>query len=45
MLTTLLSKKKSLTKDVDKGTDELENMKEEVVAICRKDVDKFKGNS
>ena len=37
--------KKSLTKDVDKGTDELEDMKEAVVTICRKYSDKFEGKS
>ena len=36
---------KSLTKDVDKGTVELEYIKEAVVRICRKDLGKFKGKS
>ena len=39
--TTPFSEKKSLTKDVDKVTDELEDMKEAVVTIRRKDLDKF----
>ena len=37
--------KKSLTKDVEKGTDELEDNKEAVVTIRRKDLDKFEGQS
>ena len=37
VVTTPLSENKLLTKDVDKGTDELEDMKEEVVTIRRKD--------
>ena len=41
VVTTPFLEKKSLTKDVDKGTDELEYMKEAVVTICRKDLDKF----
>ena len=40
---TPLSQKKSLTKYVDKGTDELEDMKEAVVTIRRKDLNKFEG--
>ena len=43
VVTTPLSEKKSLTKDVDKGTDELEDMKEAVFPIRRKDLDKFWG--
>ena len=34
-----------MTKDADKGTDELEYMKEAVVTICRKDLDKFEDQS
>ena len=45
VFTTPLSEKKSLTKDVDKGTDESEDMKEAVVKIRRKDLDKFEGQS
>ena len=41
MVTTPLLEKKSLTNDVDKGTEELEDKKEEVVKIYRKDSDKF----
>ena len=37
--------KKSFTKDVDKGTGDLEDMKEAVVTIRRKDLDKFEGQS
>ena len=40
---TPFSDNKSLTKDVDKGTEELEYMNEEVVTIRRKDSDKFDG--
>ena len=43
--TTPLLENKSLTKDVDKGTGELEYMKEAVVIIRRKDLDKFEGQS
>ena len=43
VFTTPLSEKKSLEKDVDKGTDELEHMKEAVVKILRKDSDNFEG--
>ena len=32
-----------MTKDVDKGTDELEDMKKAVVTILRKVLDKFEG--
>ena len=42
---TPLLEKKSLTKDVDKGTGELEDIKEAVVTIRRKDLDKFEGQS
>ena len=42
---TPFSEKKTLTKDVDKGTGELEYMKEAVVKICRKDIDNFEGQS
>ena len=42
-VTTPLSENKSLTKDVDKGNGELEDMKEEVFKIRRKDLDKFEG--
>ena len=45
VVTTPLSKKKSPTKDVDKGTGELVDMKEAVVAILRKGLDKFGGQS
>ena len=45
MVTKPLLEKKLLTKDVDKGTGELENTKEEVVIIRRKDLDKFEGQS
>ena len=41
----LLMEKKSSTKDVDKGTDELEDMKKTVVTICRKGLDKFESHS
>ena len=37
VVTTPFSEKKLFTNDVDKGTDELEDMKEEVVTIRRKD--------
>ena len=43
VVTTTLSDNKSLTKDVDKGTDELEYMKESVVSIRRNCSDKFEG--
>ena len=42
---TPLLKNKSSTKDVDKGTDELVDMKKAVVTIHRKDSDKFEGQS
>ena len=45
MVTTPLLEKKSLTKDVDKGTGELEDMKQAVVTIRSKDLDKFEGQS
>ena len=45
MVTTPLSEKKSSTKDVDKGTDELEDMKKAVVTIRRKGLDHFEGQS
>ena len=45
LVTTPLSENKSSTKDVDKGTGELEYMKEAVVTIRRKDLDKFEGQS
>ena len=38
-----LSEKKLSTKDVDKATGELQDMKETVVTICRKSLDKFEG--
>ena len=41
VVTTQQPEKKLLTKDVDKGTDELEDMKEAVVAIRRKGLYKF----
>ena len=43
VVTTPFPQKKSLTTDVDKGTGELEYMKESVVTIRRKDLDKFEG--
>ena len=43
MVTTPSSGKKSLTKDAEKGIGELEDMKEAVVTICRKDLDNFEG--
>ena len=43
VVTTPLSEKKSLTKDIDKVTGELEYVKEAVVTICRKYLDKFEG--
>ena len=45
MVTTPLLENKSLTKDVGKGNVELEDMKEAVVKIRRKDLDKFEGQS
>ena len=45
MVTTPFSDKKSLTKDVDKGTGESEYMKEAVVKIHRKYLDKFEFQS
>ena len=41
VVTTPLSEKKSLTKDVAKGTDELADMKKAVVTIRKKGLDKF----
>ena len=38
-----LLENKSLTKDVDKGTNELKYTKEAVVTIIRMDLDKFEG--
>ena len=43
VVTTPLSENKSLTKDAYKGTVELEDMKESVVTIRRKDLYKFEG--
>ena len=43
VFTTPLSEKKSLTKYVDKVTEELEDMKEAVITIHRKDSDNFEG--
>ena len=45
VVTTPLSEKKSSTNDVDKGTGELEDMKEALVTTHRKDLDKFEGQS
>ena len=45
MADTPLLEKKSLTKDVDKGTDELAYMKKSVVTIFRKRLDQFYGQS
>ena len=45
MATTPLLENKSLTKDVDKGTGELEYMKDSVVTIRKKDLDNFEGQS
>ena len=42
---TPFSENKSLTKDVDKGTEELEYMNEEVVTIRTKDSDNFQVQS
>ena len=39
--TTSFPEKKLLTKDVDKGTDELADMKQEAVTIFRKGLDQF----
>ena len=41
VVTTPFSEKKSLTKYIDKGADELEDMKETLVTIRWKDLDKF----
>ena len=41
MVTTPLTENKSLTKNVDKGTGELEDMKEAMVTIRRKNLYKF----
>ena len=38
-----LLEKKFSKKDIDKGTDELSDMKQAVVTICRKGLDKFDG--
>ena len=38
-----LMEKKSSTKDFDKGTDELSDMKKAVVTIIRKGLDQFEG--
>ena len=43
VVTMKLFEKKSLTKDVDKGTDELADMKQAVVAVRRKGLDQFEG--
>ena len=40
-----LIEKKSSTKYVYKGTDELEDMKQVVVKFCRKDLYQFEGQS
>ena len=40
-----LMEKKTLTKDVDNGTDELADMKQAVIKICRKDLDQFECQS
>ena len=45
MVITPLLERKSLTTDVDRGTGELKDMKEAVVTIRRKDLDKFKSQS
>ena len=45
VVTTPFPKKKSCTKDIDKGIDELEYMKEAVVIIRRNDSDKFERQS
>ena len=45
VVTTPLSEKKSSTKDVEKGTDELEDMEKASVTIHRKCLDKFEGQS
>ena len=45
VVTTPSLEKKSSTKDIDKGTDELEDMKEAVVTIRRKDLYQFEGQS
>ena len=45
MVTTPLSEKKSSTKDVDKGTDELEDMKKALVIILSKCLENFEGQS
>ena len=41
VVTTPLLEKKSLTKDFDKGTDELADTKKAVITIFRRDLDKF----
>ena len=45
VVTTQFLEKKSLIKDVDKGTGELEYMKDSVVTIRKKYLDKFEGQS
>ena len=45
VVTTPYSRKKSLKNDVDKGTGDLEDMKEALVTICRDNLDKFEGQS
>ena len=45
VVTTPLSKKTSSTEDVDKGTGELEDMKNAVVTISSKGLYKFEGQS
>ena len=45
VVTMPLSEKKSSTKDVDKGSNELEDMKKAVVTIRGKGLDKFEGRS
>ena len=43
--TTLLTAKKSLKKDVGKGTGEVEYTKDTLITICRRDLDQFEGKS
>ena len=45
VITTPLSEKKSLTKDVEKGTDKLAYIKQGVNTIHRKGLDQFEGQS
>ena len=40
-----LTEKKSSTKDVEKGTDELTDMKQKVNTICKKGLDQYEGKS